>query len=236
VQGGSDLQKKQIVVNDPLVYGGIRFYQSSYGPTGKIDKLIISAMAATGVGEKKELALPVGGSALLDADTTVTLAEFFPDYVIEDGQVYNRSNSVENPAAHFVVTSRNSGKSINYWLPPLEGRAENAQSPYLFEALDLKVGYFTGLEVSHEPGQWAVWTGVVLMGIGLTIVFYLAHTRFWAVPVPDANGKLTLWIGGTANRNREALEQRFSTLAEKVEAELKLHKATPAHDQAVSIA
>jgi len=236
VQGGRDLQKKQIVVNDPLVYGGIRFYQSSYGPTDKIDKLIISAMAATGVGEKKELALPVGGSAPLDVDTTVTLAEFFPDYVIEDGQVYNRSNSVENPAAHFVVTSRNSGKSINYWLPPLEGRAENAQSPYLFEALDLKVGYFTGLEVSHEPGQWAVWTGVVLMGIGLTIVFYLAHTRFWAVPVPDANGKLTLWIGGTANRNREAFEERFRILAEKIEADLKSQKETLAHNQIVSIA
>ena len=65
---------------------------------------------------------------------------------------------------------------------------------------DLKPGYFTGLEVSHEPGQWAVWTGVVLMGFGLAIVFYFVHTRFWAVPVRDAaNGKLTLWIGGTAN-------------------------------------
>jgi cytochrome c biogenesis protein len=233
VQGGNDLQKKQIVVNDPLIYSGVRFYQSSYGPTGKIDKLIISAKAASGIGDKKELALAVGETAALDTDTTVQLAEFFPDFVIEDGQVYNRSNSVENPAAHFVVTSR--GKKVQYWLPPLEGRAENVQSPYLFEALDLKLGYFTGLEVSHEPGQWAVWSGVVLMGIGLTIAFYLAHTRFWAVPVTNANGKLTLWIGGIANRNREALEERFRTLAEKIEAELKLQKEEPAHDQVASI-
>ena len=69
-----------------------------------------------------------------------------------------------------------------------------------------------------------MWTGVVLMGIGLTIVFYLAHTRFWAVPVLDASGKLTLWIGGTANRNREALEEAILHLAEKIEAELKSQK------------
>jgi cytochrome c biogenesis protein len=236
VRDGKDLQAKQIVVNDPLVYQGVRFYQSSYGPTGKIDKLLISAKASTGLGEKKELALSVDETATLDADTTVKLVEFFPDYVAEDGHVYNRSNSIENPAAHFIVTSQASGKRFNFWLPALEGFAENAQSPYQFEALDLKPGYFTGLEVSHEPGQWAVWTGVVFMGIGLTFVFYVAHTRFWAVPVQETNGKLTLWIGGTANRNRDAFEERFSELAEKIESELKSLKEAPASPQAVSIA
>jgi len=236
VQDGKDIEKKQIVVNDPLVHGGIRFYQSSYGPTGKIDKLILSARLASGVGDKKEIALGVGETASLDPDTNIKLAEFFPDFVVEDGQIYNRTGSLENPAAHFVVTSGKNGKNINYWLPPLEGRAENAQSPYVIDGVDVKPGYFTGLEVSHEPGQWAVWAGVVLMGIGLTIVFYLAHTRFWAVPVPDANGKLTLWIGGTTNRNREAFEERFRTLAEKIEADLKSQKEAPAHDQIASIA
>jgi cytochrome c biogenesis protein ResB len=55
--------------------------------------------------------------------------------------------------------------------------------PYQFEAQDLKMFHFTGLQVSFEPGQWAVWTGVVLMGIGLAFVFYVAHSRMWAVPV-----------------------------------------------------
>ena len=236
VENGKELQAKQIVVNDPLVYHGIRFYQSSYGPNGKIDKLVISAKTVRGFGEKKELALGVGESAALDGDTTVQLAEFFPNFVVEDGHVYNRTASIENPAAHFIVTSKSTAKNVNFWLPPLEGFAENAQSPYVFEALDLKPGYFTGLEVSHEPGQWAVWTGVVLMGIGLTMVFYVAHTRLWAVPVREPDGKLTLWIGGTANRNREALEERFAELAKNIEAELKSLKETPASAEVVSIA
>ena len=221
VQDGRDVQEKEIVVNDPLVFHGVRFYQASYGPTGKLDKLLLSAVPLFGSGEKKDLSLGVDESVVLDPDTTVRLAEFIPDYVARDGQVYTRSNNVENPAAHFIVTSRKSGNSINVWLPPIEGVAENAQSPYLFEVQDLKLGYFTGLEVSHEPGQWAVWTGVVLMGIGLTFVFYVAHTRFWVVPVRDAKGKVELWVGGTANRNRDAFEERFHELVEKLEAGLK---------------
>jgi cytochrome c biogenesis protein len=236
VEDGRDLQRKQIVVNDPLVYGGIRFYQASYGPTGKIDKLLLSAKAANGASEKKDLALAVDETATLDADTTVQLAEFIPDYVVRDGQVYTRSTSVENPAAHLIVTSHKSGKQVNFWLPPLEGFAENTQSPYQFDVLDLKPGYFTGLEVSHEPGQWGVWAGVLCMGVGLAFVFYVAHTRFWAVPVREANGKLTLWIGGTANRNREAFEERFRELTEKIEAEVKSEKHASTAQPVVSIA
>ena len=73
----------------------------------------------------------------------------------------------------------------------------------------MKTGLFTGLQVSHEPGQWAVWAGVVLMALGLTFVFYVVHMRFWVVPVRDAQGSSALWVGGTANRNRDAFEQKF---------------------------
>jgi cytochrome c biogenesis protein len=104
----------------------------------------------------------------------------------------------------------------------MDGVADNSLAPYQFQATDLKMGHFTGLQVSHEPGQWGVWSGVVLMGIGLAFVFYVVHMRFWVVPVRDPKtGKNSLWIGGTANRNRDAFEQRFNDLVELVEEELK---------------
>ena len=230
VQDGRDVQKKEIVVNDPLVFGGVRVYQASYGPTGKLDKLSLSAIE--GDGAKKEISLGVNETAALDADTDVKLAEFIPDYVVRDNQVYTRSSDVENPAAHFVVTSKKSGKQVNFWLPPIEGFAENDRSPYQFAVDDLKMGYFTGLEISHEPGQWGVWAGVVLMCVGLGFVFYIAHTRFWVVPVRDEKGKLVLWVGGTANRNRDAFEQRFQTLTEKIKDELKTEVKSAASSEA----
>jgi cytochrome c biogenesis protein len=129
---------------------------------------------------------------------------------------------VENPAAHLVVESKKSGQSVNFWLPAIPGFEQNASSPYTFEGKDLQMAYFTGLEVSHEPGQWSVWAGVLLMGLGLAVVFYLVHVRVWAAPVRDARGQLMLWIGGTANKNKDAFQQRFLNLVKELEAELKV--------------
>jgi cytochrome c biogenesis protein len=223
VEAGREVQRKEIVVNDPLVYRGVRFYQASYGPNGKVDKLILNVLPTSATpdnAQKREIAIGPNEPFAIDADTTLTLAEFIPDYVVRDGQVYTRSAQIEHPAAHLLVESKKAGTPINYWLPALEGFAENDRSPYQFEPVDLKMGYFTGLEVSHEPGQWAVWTGVVLMGIGLTLVFYVSHVRVWVVPVRDAKGRLELWFGGTANRNRDAFEETFRELTEKIEARL----------------
>jgi len=212
--------RKQIEVNDPLVYGGVRFYQASFGDTGKIDKLLLSATPRKGQGAK-EFAIGLDETLYLDSDTTVRLAEFFPDYAVGDGHIYARSNSLENPAAHLVVVSSKSGKAVNVWLPPIDGIEENAASPYAFQPRDVQMAYFTGLEVSHEPGQWSVWAGVVLLGLGLAVVFYLVHVRIWVVPVRDGRGQLALWIGGTANKNKDVFEQRFADLVKEIKAEIK---------------
>ena len=157
--------RKEIVVNDPLVYHGVRFYQSSYGSNGKVDKLILTATPAAQRTPKRSRAWPDETSPL-DENTTLRIAEFIPDYVVEDGQVYTRSAQVENPAVH-LLRRIEAAKKRSMSGCRRSGFAENARSPYQFEAKDLKMGYFTGLQVSHEPGQWAVWAGVILMGIGL---------------------------------------------------------------------
>lgn len=221
IKGGSEVLRKEIVVNDPLVFGGIRFYQSGYGSTGKLDKLLLTATPAMEKSSSREISLAVDEKVQLDPETSVRLAEFIPDYVVRDSQVYTRSAEVDNPAVHLVVESKKSAQPVNVWMPPIPGFAENSLSPYRFDAQDLQMSYFTGLQVSHEPGQWAVWAGVLVMGIGLMFVFYLVHVRFWTVPVRDAQGRLVLWVGGMANKNHEVFEERFAKLVEQIEFELK---------------
>jgi cytochrome c biogenesis protein len=241
VDRGREMQSKEIVVNDPLVYGGLRFYQSTYGRTGKIDKLILhatptNAIPVNGVARTtQEISLALNQTVALDADTSVQLAEFIPDFVVQDGRVYARSNDVVNPAVHLIVTSKHANSRVNVWLPEIPGISENVSSPYLLEAKDLKTGVYTGLQVSHEPGQWAVWGGVVLMAIGLTFVFYVVHLRFWVVPVLDARGRLALWVGGTANRNRDAFEQKFKSVVEQIKKELNPQSMASGAPEATSI-
>ena len=237
VKDGQDIKKKEIVVNDPLLYSGVRFYQSSYGPTGKVDKLLLVASAKGDSSKKQEIGLALNDTAVLDADTTVRFAEFFPDFAVRDGQVYKKSNQLENPAAHLIVTSKKGAKDFDIWFPAMEEGADNSKSPWQFQATDLKMGHFTGLQVSHEPGQWGVWSGVVLMGIGLAFVFYVIHMRFWIVPVRDPKTcKFSLWIGGSANRNRDAFEQRFGDLVASIEKELKpIPSAAPREHEAAVV-
>lgn len=234
VAGGRDVSRKEIAVNDPLVYRGLRFYQATYGRTGKLDRLILNATPAKGTKASQEISLAPNQIISLDPDTKVQLAEFIPDYVVQDGRVYARSNDVVNPAVHLVVTSEKTNSAVNVWLPEIPGIDQSASSPYIFEPKDLKTGVYTGLQVSHEPGQWAVWCGVVLMAIGLTFVFYVVHTRFWVVPVLDARGRLALWIGGTANRNRDAFEQKFKHVMEQIQKELKPELVASKHAKATT--
>ncbi len=222
VENGNDIKKKEIVVNDPLFYRGVRFYQASYGQNGKVEKLMLVATPLKGSGEKHEFGLALNETASLDADTTVRFAEFFTDFAVQDGRVYRKSNELENPAARLVVTSKSSAKDFDVWIPEMEGIGDNAKAPYQIQATDLKMGHFTGLQVSHEPGQWGVWAGVLLMIVGLAFVFYVVHVRIWVVPVLDhQTGQHSLWIGGSVNRNRDAFEERFNTVVEKVKEELK---------------
>ena len=247
VDGGQDVTKKEIVVNDPLIYHGVRFYQSSFGETGKADKVLFSAAPnaafnvaspgkslatlESGIPESagaKEFTLALGQTANLDADTTVRFAEFYSDYAIRDGQVYKRSNEIGEPAAHMIVTQKSSGQGFDVWFPPLDEVADNSKAPYLLQPKELKWEHFTGLQVSHEPGQYGVWGGVVLLGVGLAFVFYVIHMRFWAVPVKDErSGQLSLWIGGSANRNRDAFEERFNELVAAAEKESKSITGAP---------
>jgi cytochrome c biogenesis protein len=223
IEGGRAVQSKEIVVNDPLVYRGVRFYQATYGRTGKLDRLLLEATRVSQHSNStQEIYLAQNQSVDLDPDTTVRLAEFIPDFVVQDGRVYARSNDVENPAVHLIVSSKKENSSFNVWLPEIPGIAQNQLAPYTFEPKDLKTQVYTGLQVSHEPGQWAVWAGVILMASGLTFVFYVTHMRFWVVPVRDDEGELSLWIGGTANRNRDAFEVKFKRLLKHIRKELKI--------------
>ena len=85
---------------------------------------------------------------------------FVPDYYIQDGEVHQRSEDLTNPAIELVLT--NQGDSHSVWLFPRDSReVQDAKSGYAFTLTDLKPKFFTGLEVSHEPGQWFVWGGVL---------------------------------------------------------------------------
>ena len=57
VQNGQEAESKEIVVNDPLIHQGLRFYQASFGTTGKLDGLKVVATPEGGASREITLAM-----------------------------------------------------------------------------------------------------------------------------------------------------------------------------------
>jgi cytochrome c biogenesis protein len=219
VQDGQEVKTKEIVVNDPLVHRGLRFYQSSFGPTGKLDGLKLLVTPDNGTG--REVTLRMNEPFDLGSDTTVTLAEYVPDFFVRDNQIFKRSDNPDNPAFRLQVKNQATGEDAKLWIfPAFNEMAQGEKTKFNFAFRDVQMGYFTGLEVSHEPGQWLVWAGCLLMGAGLFVAFYMVHMRLWITAGPDARGKLVLWIGGQANKNRDRFEQKFEEVVGAIRKEL----------------
>jgi len=219
VQDGKEVKTKEIVVNDPLVHRGLRFYQASYGPTGNVEG--VKVIATPKGGTPREITLQMNKPVELDKNTTVTLAEFIPDFFIRDNQVFKRSDDVVNPAFRLQIKQAGIDHAATQWIFPAYNPVSQGQDAgYQFEFRDMQMGYFTGLEVSHEPGQWLVWAGCILMGVGLFVAFYMVHMRLWIVAVPNTKGKLVLWIGGQANKNKDRFEQKFGEVVNSIREEL----------------
>ncbi len=224
IEGGREVKTKEIQVNEPLVYRGVRFYQSSYGSSGEANAIQLRAASKTDPSNARQITLRPGHTLPLDAETSVSLAAFFPDFVLQGKEVDTRSNQPNNPAIQLLVDSKKAGRAKVWLFPNFPTFSHSEVSPYAFQLLSLQMSYFTGLQVSHEPGQWAVWAGVLLMGLGLVAAFYFVHVRVWAVPVSDDRGRIVLWLGASASKNREEFEERFHRLVGEIQSRL---TATP---------
>jgi cytochrome c biogenesis protein len=75
--------------------------------------------------------------------------------------------------------------------------------------------------VAHEPGQWLIWAGCLLLTGGLMMALYLSHIRIWGVVGNDRKGRPALLLGGQPSKYRESFERKFHELADELDTTLK---------------
>ena len=219
IEGGKEVAAKMIVVNDPFVYQGIRIYQSSMGQSGTPKTLTFGA-SPVGGGDPVLVEIPLNGKATLADGESLSILRWVPDYYIQDNEVYKKSDDPENPAVQLGLTNAK-GETKKLWILYSQMNSTKGQdAPYVFELKHAAWAKFTGLEVSHQPGQFGVWTGVVLMAFGLMIAFYTQHMRIWATVIDDTKGGKLLWVGGTTNKNRDRFQARFDQIKTALQEEL----------------
>jgi cytochrome c biogenesis protein len=216
IENGRAVKEKEIAVNDPLTWRGIRVFQSGYGQSGEVTGIALEAALKSDPKNTKSFVLHPGQTLPLDGHTSVRLAAFVPDLVIVGNRIETRSSEPNNPAIQLAVAERGKPEA-KIWLFPNFPDLEHAdESAWRFAFRDLEMGYFTGLQVAYEPGQWAVWAGCLLMMAGLALSFYFVHVRLWIVPVSDDRGRASLWVGASASKQREEFREKFRALVEEI--------------------
>jgi len=219
IEGGKEVLSKRIVVNDPLVYKGLHIYQSNMGKSGVPKTLTFEAKSVAN-GEASDVTVPLDAKTQLADGKTLSILRWVPDYYKQDNEVYQKSDQPKNPAVQLALTDAK-GETKKLWIFYSENNSTNGQgAPYDFALKSATWLNYTGLEVSHHPGQLGVWIGVVLMAIGLVVAFYTHHVRIWAVVIPDGKGGKLLWVGGNTNKNRDRFQLKFEQIKTALREEL----------------
>jgi len=198
LKDGQEVLKKSIEVNDPLQYGGLTFYQSSY--EGYEDGLVLEIENAASKASKK-FVIGFGEQAT------------WPEERLSFG-VVNRMASAMNPLARGQVWLK-SGETepVQFWVT--SGQAALVERPAGNYVLTMRPLYATGLQVTKDPGVWYVYVGCGLMLVGLYIAFFMSHRKIW-LQVSGRGGGSSLLVSGTSNKNKIGFENEFAALVDQL--------------------
>ena len=197
-----DYTNVKVIVNDPLTYKSITFYQSSYGQASEGSEHYFTVKPRAG-GTAERFALREGsevglkGAVFKMLEATEDVSPFMPGFT--------------GPAARVEVTY--SGREPQTFIV-----LKNYPDMNAMRGDDLTFGYegtnarmYTGLQFAKDPGVEVVWIGCFLMVIGLYIAFFMSHKRVWVI---ISKGHARMY--GNASKNHAAFSMQFDELADKL--------------------
>jgi cytochrome c biogenesis protein len=199
VKDGEEVLKKTIEVNDPLNFGGLTFYQSSY-------QLLEDAYVI----EVENQATQTSGKFYAGPGRPVKWEEEGVTFGITDRMgPYGMSQY-----RHKIWFNDASLKPLEFWTEQSKMYiVERPDADYLFSIRQL---YFTGLQVTKDPGVWWVYIGCGMMLLGLYVAFFLSHRKVW-IYISEEDSRARLLVSGTSNKNKIGFDNDFSALTELLE-------------------
>ena len=220
IANGQAAQKGVLLVNHPLTFMGITFYQSTYGsiPGNRV------LLTVRKEGDTDNAPLP------LDMGRPYELPDKTGQFIVADA----RSDFMRlGPAVH-VVVKPNEGDEIQFWV--FQKREEiqkrvpgifekfpklnpSAYKPYTFFLDQIETRYYTGLQVSRDPGVPLVWSGFFLIIFGLFVAFFMSHRSVW-IHVSKTKKGVAVKVAGRSNKNPVGLEKELAQLTHRLRERL----------------
>jgi cytochrome c biogenesis protein len=198
--------QKDIIVNDPLHYAGISFFQSSYGNLPPDEVILNFASLATGIIYTKKAKI----------DEPLILTEDLGTFVLKSytRQADFRGHNIGE--AFTGVLTAPDGRSVEVTLPlKFPSFDKMRRGRMVISVADFVPRYYTGLQVSKDPGVWVVYSGFILMIIGIYITFFTSHQQI-CVEVASRGQGSRVMVAGTSNKNKLGMQKKATRLAERL--------------------
>lgn len=213
---GKEIEKRSLLVNHPVQFRGVSFYQSSYGTLpGRNVHLEICRNSSES--EVTKLTVEVGSSLPLPGNEgRFRVADIKEDFMNRLGPAVMISiRPQEGEEVHFWVFEHH--EMIQEMLPlPMSQSPKfnpSAFKPYTFLLEGLERGYYTGLQVNKDPGVSIVWLGCFLMVVGFFVTFFTSHKRIW-VCITGERREIKVSTAGTASKNPVGLQRELKQLTD----------------------
>ncbi|MEW6571921.1 MAG: cytochrome c biogenesis protein ResB [Nitrospirota bacterium] len=210
IEDGKEVLRKSIVVNDPLTYKGITFYQASYGLLSEnLGRSIFILDIISGGGQAERLNLRLGDTFQIPAtNISGKIIDFSPALRIDDhGHAFTYTNQMNNPAI-YVEFFESGSRSFSGWILKRYPETWQLQGGHRVEFRDHWGVEYTGLHVRKDPGVWVVYLGCVLISVGLFIAFFISHRKMW-VKIHEDKNNTRMIIGAVSNKGRAAFERKI---------------------------
>lgn len=224
VESGVPQLTKAIEVNRPLKYRAVKFYQSSYGMSDNVEievseKVGSKDTASEGKPPEDKSDASVSGKVLgrfkidvgqefqiPDSDLKIKALSLVPDFVRDSsGRVGTRSKDPKNPALLYELYEGDEVKDRAWAFLKHPGFHASGKSNYSVKFASIV--YYTGLQVSSDPGLAVIWIGCLLMVAGMFLSFYLSYKRIWVNISADR-----VEMGARSYKDRSGFQKEFHRL------------------------
>ena len=229
IEQGKVVKSQDIIVNAPLHYKGISIFQASYGPLPSRpqdvqvpDELsLVFTSKATGMIYQKKAAV----------GQTIEIPESLGKFTVDEFRGSYDFRGQDLGATLVGTLHQSDGAAVEVVLPvqfpsfdkmgPIFNKTRKDDmliSVSGVKAQPAEERYFTGLQVSRDPGVWVVYTGFILIIIGCYITFFMSHRQV-CVDIIESGRNCRIVITGTANKNKLGNERKLKSLAQSLSQE-----------------
>lgn len=203
IEDGKEVLTKSIVVNDPLTYKGLTFYQSSYEA---YQKMLIT-LVNNASGARKEFLVPPGEE--------ISWAQEKMSF----GIINKQRTPTPGYFRYKIWLNDEKGEASSFWMD--EDTTTTFQRSDVPYTISMKEFYATGLQVTKDPGVWCVYFGCAVMLLSLIVAFFFSHRRVW-IHISETEQGSEILITGSSNKDKVGFEKKFDSLVESIQESLEV--------------